>query len=180
MGIYKRVGSDIALAGPQIGVAVVLFIVASAVGALSPQIGEAVFGAFREFAEGLMDKGSLELTLAIFVRNSTTAFVGILGGVLFGLLPMMSILFNGILFGAVMRLVPGEFWRVLPHGVFELPAIFIAWGLGLWIGQWILDKPRLQNLKIRLGRSLRVFFVLIVPLLAVAAVIEGAAIHMYR
>jgi uncharacterized membrane protein SpoIIM required for sporulation len=43
-----------------------------------------------------------------------------------------------------------------------------------------MEAPRWQRLKERLTASLRVYLMLILPLLVVAAVIEGIAAHIYR
>jgi stage II sporulation protein M len=179
-GIYRRVFDDLAVASPQIGVAIIMFIIASVIGVLNPQLGGAALQAFGEYVQDLIDKDTPELIVQIFVRNASTAAMSIIGGALFGILPLISILFNGILLGAVLRLAPWDFWRIIPHGIFELPAIFIAWGLGFWVGAWILEPPRWENLKRRMGKSLRILLMLILPLLAVAAVIEGLAIHITR
>jgi len=35
-------------------------------------------------------------------------------------------------------------WRLLPHGIFELPAVFISLGMGLKIGMFIFQKKKLE------------------------------------
>ena len=158
----------------------VLFILAGIVGALHPHIGDAAMASFAEYVQEFLDKSTPDLILAIFLRNAIAAGTALVLGVFFGIVPMAAISFNGILFGAVLRLMPSESWRLLPHGVFELPAMFITWGLGLWIGLWILKAPRWRRLKERLAASLRIYLTLVLPLLIMAAVIEGIAAHIYR
>ncbi len=178
--IYRKVLHDLAHISPQIGVGVVVFVIAAIVGALNSQVGGAAVQAFGEFVQDLLELGTGELIVQIFLRNASTAVASIIGGALFGILPLLSILFNGVLMGALLRMMPWDFWRIIPHGIFELPAMFIAWGLGLWIGAWILEPPRWENLKSRLTRGLIVYLMVILPLLAVAAVIEGIAAGIYR
>ncbi len=178
--LYRRVIDDLAHISPQIGVGFVTFVIAAIVGALNPQIGGAALQSFGEFVKDLLDLGTAELIVQIFLRNASTAAASIVGGVLFGILPLLSILFNGILMGAVLRLMPWDFWRLIPHGIFELPAMFIAWGLGLWVGAWILEPPRWENLKTRMTKGLVIYLLVILPLLAIAAVIEGVAAGIYR
>jgi stage II sporulation protein M len=178
--IYRWVLDDLAVVSPQIGVGFVVFIIASFVGALNPQVGGAAVQVFAAYVEDLVELGTVELIIQIFLRNASTAVASIMGGVLFGILPLLSIIFNGILLGAMLRLVTWDIWRIIPHGIFELPAMFIAWGLGLWVGAWILEPPRWENLKTRVTKGLVIYLFLILPLLAIAAVIEGIAAGIYR
>jgi uncharacterized membrane protein SpoIIM required for sporulation len=59
--------------------------------------------------------------------------------------------------------------------MFELPAVFISWGLGIWMGTWWLGRRDISA-KEKLKKALRIFFVIVLPLLVVAAVIEGLSI----
>lgn len=164
----------------QIALSVLLFVLAGIVGALNPQIGDAALSTFAEVVRDFLRKSTPDLILSIFLRNATAAATALLLGIVFGIVPVAAIAFNGVLFGAVLRLMPAESWRLLPHGVFELPAMFIVWGLGLWVGLWVVEAPRWERLKERLAASFRVYLMLILPLLVVAAVIEGVAAHLYR
>jgi uncharacterized membrane protein SpoIIM required for sporulation len=61
------------------------------------------------------------------------------------------------------------------HGVIELTCIFIAGGAGMLFGTALLfpgDRPRFDNLRLR-GREAAQLVAGCVPLLAVAATIEG-------
>jgi stage II sporulation protein M len=178
-GLWHSIRQTLRMASPLIGVALVLFTLATITGLLRPQLASGILDAFAEIAADLLQRSTPELILAIFVRNGMAAVLSIFLGIFFGIVPAAAILFNGLLFGAVVQMAPGDIWRVLPHGIFELPAMFIVWGLGLWVGQWFLQPPRLEHLKDRLGRSLKVLLFLILPLLAVAAVIEGLAAALY-
>lgn len=179
-GLWHTIKQTLRMASPLIGVALVIFVLATVTGALRPDLADGVLSAFQEIAEDLLQRSTPELIAAIFLRNGMAAVLTIFLGAFFGIVPAAAILFNGLLFGAVLQMAPGDIWRVLPHGVFELPAMFIAWGLGLWVGQWFLQPPHLEHLKDRLGRSLKVLLLLILPLLLVAAIIEGLAAAIYR
>ncbi|NCN99455.1 hypothetical protein COU62_00195 [Candidatus Pacearchaeota archaeon CG10_big_fil_rev_8_21_14_0_10_35_219] len=131
--------------------------------------------------EGLSTEG---LILFIFWNNLGSAFISILSGMLLGIVPVMSILVNGVLLGFVMNkaiAVEGifTFWRLAPHGIFELPAIFIAVGLGIKFGTfWFSGKNIKKEFYRRLRSSLKVFLTIILPLLIVAAIIEGLLIGL--
>lgn len=164
----------------QIALALILFILAGIVGVLYPPVGNEALATFTDVVRELMGKSTPDLILSIFMRNAVAAGIAIALGAFFGIVPVAAISFNGILLGALLRLMPAESWRLLPHGVFELPAMFIAWGLGMWVGLWVMEPPRWQRLKERLAASFRVYLMLILPLLVLASVIEGFAAHIYR
>lgn len=121
--------------------------------------------------------------LTLFLQNSSSALVAVWLGAALGLVPIFGALANGIILGAVLTATGSglkAFISLLPHGVFELPAIFIAWGLGLWRGMWVFEPERKRAYKERGRKAWYVFFTLVLPLLAVAAVIEGMGIVLMR
>jgi stage II sporulation protein M len=91
----------------------------------------------------------------------------------------MIAIVNGYLIGFVANMVVSQegvlvLWRLLPHGIFELPAIFISIGLGIWLGMGVFYD--VKTLKHRLVSGLKVFLALILPLLVIAAIVEGILI----
>ncbi len=107
----------------------------------------------------------------------TTFALGISGGL--GTIYMMS--FNGLLMGVVgmacwLAGMSLQLWSfVAPHGVLELPAIFIAGGAGLRIAQGLLFPgvlPRRDSLA-RAGSQAVQLLLGTVPILIVAGLIEG-------
>jgi len=136
-------------------------------------------------AEKVKDMGALELIRFIFINNATSALFGLVFGFLLGFLPFFSALLNGLVLGYVLNGVQekagyGEFWKILPHGIFELPAIFISLGLGLRLGMLIFSKNRKETLKSALWSSIKVYLLIVIPLLVAAAIIEGLLIVHYR
>jgi len=107
----------------------------------------------------------------------TTFALGITAGI--GTIWMMAV--NGMLIGVIgaatwqagMAL---QLWSfVAPHGVLELPAIFIAGGAGLEIARGMLFPgllPRRESLALAGGRAARLVLG-IVPILVIAGIIEG-------
>jgi len=128
-----------------------------------------------EQTEGLSRNGLIKF---IFVNNFQSGFLAILLGVVLGVFPVISAAANGFLLGFVVEMSIKEagiliLWRLLPHGIFELPAIFICFGLGIKFGTFIFEKKKLETFKDYFWNSLRVFVFIVIPLLVVAAVIEG-------
>ncbi|MFH1608332.1 MAG: stage II sporulation protein M [archaeon] len=130
--------------------------------------------------EGLSIRGLIRF---IFFNNLQSSFFGMIFGVLFGILPVVFAVVNGYLLGFVSSVVVAEegffvLWRLLPHGVFELPAIFISLGLGLKFGTFVFQKNIGESFREYLWSSLRVFLFVVFPLLIVAAIIEGSLIAL--
>ena len=80
-----------------------------------------------------------QLILFILQNNAKTAFFAMFFGIFFGIFPFVNSVINGLTLGYVLNSVwevsgVSEFWRILPHGIFELPAVFLALGLGLKLG----------------------------------------------
>jgi uncharacterized membrane protein SpoIIM required for sporulation len=149
------------------------FFLGGVAGFFNPSLSDPYIAALAEFAENLRGRGGMELALFIFLRNASAAATAVLFGIFFGLIPFVGALVNGLLAGAVFSMAPGEIWKVIPHGVFELPAMFLAWGLGIWSGMWIFSQRRWEVLKDRLRKSIHVYLALIIPILLIAALIEG-------
>ncbi|MCK4476224.1 MAG: stage II sporulation protein M [Methanophagales archaeon] len=96
-------------------------------------------------------------------------------GVIF--LPFFSPFINGGLLGWFAQeeglLV---FLAILPHGIFEIPAFLLSAAIGLKLGREVLKRKGERHLKKELRNGLRVFFILVLPLLLIAALIESVLI----
>ena len=118
---------------------------------------------------------------AIMTNNLAVAFTTFAMGITAGLGTIWMMITNGLLMGVIgaatwragMAL---QLWSfVAPHGVLELPAIFIAGGAGLEIARGLLFPgllPRRQSLARAGGRATRLLLGTI-PMLFVAGIIEG-------
>ncbi len=126
---------------------------------------------------------AVQLISFIFFNNLKSSFAGIILGILLGIFPIFIALFNGYILGFVLnKSVDASgvliLWKLLPHGIFELPAVFISLGLGLRIGTKILFNRKKGELRNILYDSLKVFLFVVVPLLIIAAIIEGILIAL--
>ena len=137
------------------------------------------------FIENLLNKtenmSQFELIKFIFFNNLQSSFVGMLFGIVLGIFPALITMANGYLLGFVAAKTVGVegifvLWRLFPHGIFELPALFISLGLGLKLGTFIFKKNKLETLNLYLLKSMKVFFFVVIPLLIIAAIIEGSLI----
>ena len=105
-------------------------------------------------------------------------------GIVLGIFSIITVIINGYLLGFVSaRVVYAEgitsLWRLLPHGIFELPAVLISMGLGLKIGTFIFQKKKIKSLKEFFLSSFKTFLFVILPLLVIAALIETTLIFFF-
>jgi len=163
--------------------AVAVFFVSSLYAFLFP--GNFVF--FDDVLKGLIGKidglSTGELIWFIFQNNITSAFLAMILGVFLGVFPFFNALTNGAILGYVYSkatVVSGfsSIVYLIPHGIFELPAIFIAIGLGMKLGMFAFVRrgKKIEEFKRRFWSSMKVFFTIVLPLLIIAAIIEGLLI----
>lgn len=118
---------------------------------------------------------------AIMTNNMSVGFMTFALGITAGLGTIYMLLFNGLLIGVIgmachlsgMSLKLWEF--VAPHGVLELPAIFLAGGAGLRIAAGLLFPgylPRRESL-VRAGSEAVQMVLGTIPILIVAGTIEA-------
>jgi uncharacterized membrane protein SpoIIM required for sporulation len=118
---------------------------------------------------------------AIMTNNLSVSFSTFALGITAGIGTVWMLALNGLLFGVVNAAC----WQagmsqqllsfVAPHGVIELPAIFMAGGGGLLIAKGLLfpgTLPRRVSLVREAGRGVRLVLG-IIPMLIVAGTIEG-------
>jgi uncharacterized membrane protein SpoIIM required for sporulation len=118
---------------------------------------------------------------AIMTNNLSVAFTTFAAGITAGLGTIYMIVFNGVLIGVIgaacyLSGMSLQLWSfVAPHGVLELPAIFIAAGAGLRLAAGLLFPgvlPRRESLA-RAGREAVQLLLGCVPVLFVAGIIEA-------
>jgi len=117
----------------------------------------------------------------IFQNNLSVAFISLFSGFIFAILPIVLLFSNALFVGIISGLVVNisgisMFWKLLPHGIFELPAIFISIALGIRFGTFIFLKNPLEKFKYYFINSIRVFIFIIIPLLLIASFIEAGLI----
>lgn len=129
-------------------------------------------------------KSTFELVIFIFLNNLRASFMAMILGFVFGIFPLFTAIINGYLLGFVARMAvqtEGIFtmWKIFPHGIFELPAVLFSIGIGMKLGlkmTGIVSKKKgVGNLFVE---ALRFFVLVVLPLLIVAAIIEGTLIGL--
>jgi len=182
---------------------------------------EQVLNLIKELIEKTQGLDTLNLIRFIFINNLKSSFFAMIFGIFFGIAPIAVAVVNGYVLGFVANkaVISGGvsvLWRLLPHGIFELPAVLISIAIGLKLGisfiynciieynknltklsifllillsilffpisiiivgiLTIINKNLRKRFFSNLDIALRVFIFIIIPLLVIAAIIEGGLI----
>jgi stage II sporulation protein M len=139
---------------------------------------QAIVGNYRGLAGGM-------LFFNILVQNVMASIFVLISGVIVGIIPTFAIGSNGFGLGVLYRQaaeVSGyskAALKVLPYGVFEVPALLIAASYGLWLGVMVVRRMRGKGgalLRSNIEHAFRRYFAVVFPLLVVAAAIETTLI----
>ena len=144
-----------------------------------------------EILENLVNKteglGLIDLIVFIIANNIMSSFFSLILGIFLGIFPIGVIIVNAYILGFVANktvVIEGflVLWRLLPHGIFEIPAVLISVSLGIRLGFLLIYNciKDYKNLRIKflnnIKESIRIFLLIVVPLLVIAGIIEGLLI----
>jgi len=136
------------------------------------------------------DSGSVAFGI-IFLNNTVSAVVMIILGIFFAIFPVYGLAANGILLGYMLETMAQKginpfqvlAFGIMPHGIFELPAIVIAASLGIRYGSlsartcfMFWSQTTWSTLKISWVQAIKQFptvVAVVVLMLFVAAVVES-------
>jgi stage II sporulation protein M len=144
-----------------------------------------VTDAFQVVADNYRGLAGGKLFFTILLHNMMATILVLISGVLVGVIPTFAIGANGFLLGVVYSQAAEMtgYWKaalkVLPHGVFELPALLIAASYGLWLGVAVVQRMRGKEsnlIRSHIEHAFRRYFAVVFPLLIVAAGVETALI----
>lgn len=165
------------------------FLICTGIGVLGffayPQLLESIIGLI---GSKVGEAEGPELVRTLFATNLTACLLALFGGLFIGLGSLAVIATNGFLLGFVVASVLSLaetslstkvgflIAALLPHGIFEIPAVLLAAGFGLQLGlSWPVALLRNQNgwyaFKQSVLNTVRVVPLLIV-LLVIAALVE--------
>jgi uncharacterized membrane protein SpoIIM required for sporulation len=132
-------------------------------------------------SRGLSGADSAAFSSEIFTNNIQVALAAFAGGITAGLLTGLSLVFNGLILGAVLGIsidagTTGQVLRlIVAHGVLELSCITVAAAAGLRMG-WALVDPGRRTRRDALSEEARAAVVVAfgtAPWLVVAGLVEG-------
>jgi stage II sporulation protein M len=136
---------------------------------------------------GLINEQGQIKTIDLILNNLRVSLLAIVAGIVpFLFLPMVILLINSVILGVMMGIFAGQSVKmsilmflagVLPHGIFELTAIFISVACGTFLCSTVTKKIRGKNKGAKISNviknSLKAFFIIVVPLIVVAGLIES-------
>jgi stage II sporulation protein M len=171
---------------PYLATSVFLFGVGTVIGLMVihyfPEVGNYFKETIAAFVKTFAGLPRLKLAGAIFLNNAAKTLLAILLGTLLGIVPGFFLVANGVALGVAWSLSTSmrgpwlSLLSLLPHGVLELPAVFLGTSIGMLIGgealKQLTGKPE-ARIGAELATGLRFFCTVIVPLLFVAALVEA-------
>ena len=175
-------------------VGVILFVIGSIAGYTvylnNPDLanleGSSIFSGLEQKISFFQNLNILGKIIFIFLNNLLVALISVFLGAILGLFPIFIALMNGFVVGIVAGKVLESngigylLVGLVPHGIFEIPAILIAIGLGLKFGYLIistiisilLGKSTKDNEFKLFIRELKPAFKIILILLCIGAFVE--------
>ena len=131
--------------------------------------------------EGHASINSPVISTMIMTNNMKVAMLAFVSGITLGIFPIYLLLFNGLLVGSLAAVYyqagsSYAFWAyILPHGVIELTAIFIAGGAGLHMGYRLLVPGRFARKYqfLEAAKESAQLLLATLPLFVIAGIIEG-------
>jgi len=135
----------------------------------------------NEFFDSMEDETVFQMFTSIFENNAIAMLRVIAFGIFAGVFSIFFLLSNGFILGLMSQVLTQQiswtllFFGILPHGIIELPCMFISAAIGLSIGKTALKKlfGRKADLTAELAHGLEFSVTVIIPLLLLAAFIEA-------
>lgn len=155
-----------------------------------PEETTKLMGSITEMFEskGLHEKETdLEMSIGLFLNNSFASLLMFLSGSIpIVIMPFIYVIMNGSIIGVLFAFmaIEGEpvleliVKGILPHGIFEIPAILYAASLGSYISLTIIKKligGKYKEIKLwdEYKKTFASFLIVVIPLLIIAAIVEG-------
>jgi stage II sporulation protein M len=145
-----------------------------------PSMADTLMKGFSSRFGPLLAMNPLYILLTIFLNNSFVSLLSLVLGLALGVFPILFIAFNGYFVGIISYIVSQQkgflfiLLALLPHGLIELPMVFLSASIGLRLGYhvflYLIGRP--TELTKEFVQGLKFYFRWIMPLLFVAAIIE--------
>ena len=145
-----------------------------------PHMAENLMKEFSSRFAPILTMSPIYILITIFLNNTFVSLVSLVLGIAVGIFPILFIASNGYFVGMVSYLVGQQkgfvfiLLALLPHGVVELPTIFLSASIGLRLGHQVflslIGRP--TEVRGEIKKGLKFYFSLIMPFLFIAAIIE--------
>lgn len=165
---------------------ILLIVLGAGLGLIYPDVVDAAFDSFTAMVEDagiIAEDGSISVFALLFNNWWAMLISAAYGFIPFVFLPVLSLVSNSVLLGVFAALYMnnglGIFMYlagILPHGIFELPALVLSISCGVYLclnmNRRILGSEKKIPMVELLSDLLRVILLLVAPLVVAAAFIE--------
>lgn len=117
--------------------------------------------------------------IKIFLNNYISTLLSLLLGLLFGIGPIVFLVINGFTIGNLISFASSQVGiykiglAIIPHGIFEVPAVLIAASYGLWWGVKNYRKYRYKDsFRDEFSLPIKRYINIVIPLLLLGAFVE--------
>jgi stage II sporulation protein M len=136
---------------------------------------------FQEMVvSGVISDSPAVMALQIFINNVQICALIFLGGAAFGLLTVFLLMTNGVVIGVLIEVLLRDMspatltLGLLPHGIFEIPAVLVSAALGLIISRGLFEEFAGRGNVLHVARAAgRLFVMYVVPFIFIAACVEA-------
>lgn len=168
-----------------VSIFVLCIIAGYAISVIMPSMTDTLLSGLKEKAVDLSSRSPLGMTFGIFLNNASVCFLEIVLGPFLGVFPAFSIASNGVIIGVALGMVITKYGALLgvlvfvlgllPHGIFELTAVFMSAAMGLKLFYDVVRaviKSDLSLFKNSVQETMQIYIFWILPILLVAAFVE--------
>lgn len=165
---------------PYVYVVSFLFLLSSFVGVLTPyHYQQEIAKTLLTYFSPLKSSTQLQVFIKIFLNNYISTLLTLLIGLFFGIGPIIFLFINGFFLGNLIAFASTKVsifkigLAIVPHGIFEVPAVIIASSYGLWWGVKNYRKLRYKDsFKDNFTLPMKRYINVVVPLLLIGAFVE--------
>jgi len=166
---------------PYVYIVCSLFLMSSFVGYLTPyHYQQEIAKKLLTYFSPLQSYTQLQLFIKIFLNNYISTLLTLLLGLLFGLGPVIFLTINGYTIGNLISFASSKVGiykislAIIPHGIFEVPAVLIAASYGLWWGVKNYRKFRYKDTFLDdFSLPIKRYINIVIPLLFIGAFVEA-------
>ncbi len=165
-----------------INVSFIIFISGLTAGIISyDQVKEGIPSLMETVYSGIISESVYATIINVIIRNLwASSIITVLGITVF--LSGILLFFNGFILGVVIRLAYSNglnllniILGIIPHGLFEIPALLISASVGMRMGLELIRSPpkeRIKNICTSIKEASQVYLTIVIPLLILAAFVE--------
>jgi stage II sporulation protein M len=166
---------------PYMHVVCFLFLLSLFVGYITPyHYQQEIAKKLLTYFSPLESSTQAQLFIKIFLNNYISTLLSLLLGLFFGIGPIVFLIINGYTLGNLISFASSKVGiykiglAIIPHGIFEVPAVLLAASYGLWWGVKNYRKIRYrENFQDDFPLPIKRYIIIIIPLLLIGAFVEA-------